>query len=213
MGQINNANRIVSVLDRHLTTETEIIVFGSSAILLDPMFSIHLRARQTNDVDIIIPAQLELAIETNEEFWNAIEATNNEMEPDGLYISHIFPEQEIILTPEWQNHLHRLPLEGLQRLRILRPRILDLVLSKMGRGDAMDLEDVRQIVSLEHRVTGKMVTSAELDAAAARATVPQAYRELFPKARKDIVQAVKMIEQSISYRPHPEQDKGYRIGI
>jgi len=55
----------------------------------------------------------------------------------------------------------------------------------MGRGDAMDLEDVRQIVSLEHRVTGKMVTSAELDAAAARATIPQAYRELFPKARKE----------------------------
>ncbi|HWL53223.1 MAG TPA: DUF6036 family nucleotidyltransferase [Chthoniobacteraceae bacterium] len=194
MAEMNNAQRIVAVLDRHLTTDIEIIVFGSAAMMLDPMGSDHLKARQTNDVDIIIPSQLELMIEANEDFWNAIEAANREMEPDGLYISHIFPEQEVTLTPEWQNHLMFLPIAGLERLKVWRPRMLDLIVSKMGRGDAMDLEDVRQMVRLEREVFGSRVTSAELMAAADRAIVPAVYREIFPKARDVIIQAVREME-------------------
>jgi len=51
---MNNAQRIVAILDRHPTTEIEIIVFGSAAIMLDPLCLAHLKTRQTNDVDTVL---------------------------------------------------------------------------------------------------------------------------------------------------------------
>jgi hypothetical protein len=65
-------------------------------------------------------------------FWRAIEKANHELEPEGLYITHIFPEREVTLTPEWQQHTVRLETPTLERLSISRPRILDLIVSKMG---------------------------------------------------------------------------------
>jgi len=130
---MNTAQRIAETVDRHLIEKTEIVVFGSAALLLDPRFAEHLAARVTNDVDIIIPAEREMKVEADRGFWSAIESANKELEPEGLYITHIFPEREVTLTPEWQQHTVRLEMQALEKLSISRPRALDLVVSKMGR--------------------------------------------------------------------------------
>ena len=143
---MNTAQRIAESIDRHLAEKTEVIVFGSAALLLDLHFAKHLTARVTNDVDIIIPAEGEVKVDADRGFWKAIESANKELEPEGLYITHIFPEREVTLTPEWKQHTVPLKTPGLERLSISRPRVLDLIVSKMGRGDAQDLEDVRGLL-------------------------------------------------------------------
>jgi hypothetical protein len=194
---MNTAERIAAAVDRHLADNTEIVVFGSAALLLDRRYAQHLSARVTNDVDIIIPAQREMKIEADRGFWRAIEKANHELEPEGLYITHIFPEREVTLTPEWQQHTVRLETPTLERLSISRPRILDLIVSKMGRGDTQDLDDVRTLLHLEHKVTGKVVTAAEVQAAAERARVPEVYREIFPEARRRIVLTAEEVERAV----------------
>lgn len=197
---MNNAERIAGSLDHHLTEKTEIVVFGSAALLLDPRYARHFAARVTNDVDIIIPAERELKVDSDQGFWRAIEAANKELEPDGLYVTHIFPEREVALTPEWQQHTVRLEIPNLNNLTIVRPRVLDLIVSKMGRGDAQDLEDVRTFVHLEHKVSGQIVAAAEVDAAAHRARVPTVYQEIFPTARRRVIAAVDEVERALKLR-------------
>lgn len=211
---MNNAQRLAMELDRHLTRETSIIVFGSAAFLLNPEVHELLQGRQTNDIDIIIPAQLEMAIDADAVFWDAIEATNREMEPRGLYISHIFPEEEVVLTPEWQDHLRPLAVSGLQHLRISCPRTLDMVLSKMGRGDATDIADIHRMISMERRVYGHAITAEEISAAAARVNIPEAYQDIFPGARDRIIGSVRE-EQSKAHRHRPSSEgtRGRRIGL
>ncbi len=186
---MNTALRIVGAMDRHLAENTEVVVFGSAALLLDVRYAPHLITRTTNDIDIIIPADREVKMDADRGFWHAIESANRELEPDGLYITHIFPEREVVLTPEWRQHIVTLEELGLSKLRLSRPRVLDLVISKMGRGDAQDVEDVRNLLRLEYRVTGRPITAAEVDAAADRARVPSVYQEIFSEARRRIVAA------------------------
>ena len=195
---MNTAQRIVAVMDRHLADNTEVIVFGSAALLLDVRYAPHLIARATNDVDIIIPADREVKMDADRGFWHAIESANKELEPEGLYITHIFPEREVVLTPEWKQHVVTLENFGLNKLRLMRPRVLDLIISKMGRGDAQDMEDVHSLLRLEHRVTGKSIAAAEIDAAAERAWVPSVYQEIFPEARQRIVTAAEKIGRMLT---------------
>jgi len=193
---MNSAQRIAETLDRHLTEKTEIVVFGAAAVLLDPVYAQHLENRRTQDVDIIIPAQREMQVDSDPNFWRAIENTNQELKNEGLYISHIFPEREVTLTPEWQRYAVQLETPNLAKLKMSRPRVLDLVISKMGRGDAQDIEDVKNLLRLEHKITGKIFSAADVREASERANVPAAYREIFPAARERIIAAVAAGEQS-----------------
>lgn len=195
---MNNAERIVAAIDRHLRGKNEIVVFGSAALMLDRRYADHFAARVTYDVDIIIPRDRELQIESDQNFWQAIASANKELEPEGLYVTHIFPEREVTLTPEWKDHAVQLETPAFNHLHITRPRVLDLVVSKMGRADAQDLEDVRMMLQLDHRVWGRTIGVAELEAAAARAHVPSVYHEIFPRARARVIAAVKEIERALN---------------
>lgn len=197
---MNNAERIAASLDRHLTGKTEIVVFGSAALMLDSRFARHLSARITDDVDIIIPAAREMKVDSDAGFWRAIETANKELEPEGLYVTHIFPEREVTLTSEWQDHLVRLETPALKHLSIARPRVLDLIVSKMGRGDVQDIDDVRTLLQLEQEVTRRTITADEISAAAERARVPAVYQEIFPAAKQRIVAAVAEFERTQKFR-------------
>ncbi len=170
------------------------IVFGSAALLLDPEFAPQLSGRMTNDIDVIVPAGRELMIDADAQFWAAIEATNRELADRALYITHIFPEQEVVLTPEWKQHLVTLPNPALNKLRLFRPRILDLIVSKMGRGDLQDQADVRSMLTLQRAVGMPAPSATEIADAAGRVVVPEVYRELFPKAAARILSCVRQLE-------------------
>jgi hypothetical protein len=71
----------------------------------------------------------------------------------------------------------------LERLNVFRPSTLDLILTKMARGDENDLADIRFLLHQEP------LTSAQLRAAFARARVPDVpeIRELFRAAQPKVL--------------------------
>ena len=170
---MNNPLRILQTFDRHLTAPAELTLFGRAALALGYADSLAPFA-STQDVDAILPLSWLAAGEQNLDFWNAQQRTNAELEPDGLYITHLFRELEIILTPDWLARRVPISLE-LQRLSVFRPSTLDLILTKMARGDENDLADICFLLQRE------AWTSDQLRTAFARARVPDVaeIQELF----------------------------------
>src|SRR5205085_10052102 len=99
-----NAERIVSVLDLKLDHEVTLIIYGRAAIALgftNPPEAI----AQTLDVDGIIPTSRMHIFRSDLAFWDAQEATNFELEKEGLYITHLFEAEQIFLRRNWEQHL------------------------------------------------------------------------------------------------------------
>lgn len=161
---MNNPLRILQTLDRQLTAPAELTLFGRAALALGYAPAPATFAT-TQDVDAILPIPWLAAGDENLDFWEAQQRTNAELESEGLYLTHLFRELEVILTPDWLSFRARIPLE-LQRLVVFRPATLDLLLTKMARGDEDDLADIRFLLSREP------LTADQLRAAFVRARIP-----------------------------------------
>ena len=174
---MNNPLHILQTLGRHLTAPAEITLFGRAALALG-YFNSPAAFATTLDVDAILPLAWLEAADENADFWQAQQKTNAELEPSGLYITHLFRELEVILTPDWIFHRVRVQLE-LPKLTVFRPSTLDLILTKMARGDENDLADIRFLLNSE------TLSTNQLHAAFARARVPDApeMKELFQAAQ------------------------------
>jgi hypothetical protein len=178
---MNNPLRILQTLDRHLTTPAELTLFGRAALALGypgspPAFA------TTQDVDAILPLSWLAAEDQNLDFWNAQQRTNAELEPEGLFITHLFRELEVILTPDWLPR--RVPIApGLPRLKVFRPATPDLILTKMARGDENDLADIRFLLQQEP------LTGEQLRATFQLARVPNVpeIQELFRAAQPKVL--------------------------
>lgn len=141
---MNNPLRILTVIDRRLVRETRLVIYGRAAFALG--FPEHASLfGATRDVDAILPDAEMTALEADDQFWAAVDAANRELEPEGLYVTHLFPDSQVILTRDW---LHRIvPLETpFQRLRVHRPSNVDLLLTKMMRSDPDDLADAEFLI-------------------------------------------------------------------
>lgn len=161
---MNNPLRILQTLDRHLVAPTELTLFGRAAIALGypsspPAFA------ATHDVDAILSLGWLAAEGQNLDFWEAQQRTNLELEPEGLYLTHLFRELEVILTPDWSMQRVRIHL-GLKRLAVFRPATVDLILTKMARGDENDLADIAFLLGCEP------MTAAQLQQGFQKARVP-----------------------------------------
>jgi len=178
---MNNPLRILQTLDRHLTGPAEMTLFGRAALALGyPGSPAGFAA--THDVDAILPLSWLAANDQNLDFWQAQQRTNAELEREGLYITHLFRELEIILTPDWLPR--RVPVRiELRRLAVFRPSTLDLILTKMARGDENDLADIRFLLRQEP------LTGEQLRAAFQRARVPDVpeIRGLFRAAQPRVL--------------------------
>ena len=120
----------------------------------------------TRDVDAILPAAEMAAIEADDQFWRALDRANRELEPSGLYMTHLFVDEQVILLPNWMEAVVPVQIPGLEHLRAHRPSVLDLVLTKMMRRDPQDLADIGFLLRQEH------LTEARLTAAFAQARCP-----------------------------------------
>lgn len=116
------------------------------------------------------------------DFWQSQQKTNAELEPTGLYITHLFRELEIILTPDWLTRRVRVPLE-LEKLTVFCPSALDLILTKMARGDENDLADIQFLLQQE------AISTDRLRATFTRARVPNVpeIQELFFAAQPKVL--------------------------
>ena len=157
--RMDNASRILGCLDRHMDHEVRLIVYGRAAISLGFANAPEAVARSM-DVDAIIPSSEVDAMAADQGFWEAQEATNRELEPVGLYITHLFPSEMVILRLGWTDDLVPLVRPATRNLRLLRPATVDLVLSKMMRG--LDPDDLADILFLcqQDRITAAMLSDA-----------------------------------------------------
>jgi hypothetical protein len=179
--RMSNPLRILTALDQHLTLPAEITLFGRSALALgysDAPNHFH----NTQDVDGILPLSWLQSPDTHEDFWRAVQRTNLELEPDGLYLTHLFREVDVIIQPDWFDRRLRLGV-GLQKLLVFRPATIDLILTKMARADDDDLQDIRFLLQREY------LTQDQLETAFARARVPDVHeiQELFNRARPKVL--------------------------
>ena len=138
---MNNAERILSALDSKLNAAVELTLYGRAAFLLGFKDAPDEFA-QSKDIDAILwlGQADELARTTN--FWEAVEGVNRMFRDQELYISHLFEEDQVVLTPEWKNQ--RVPIHGSwKRLMVYRLGDIDLFLSKLMRNDPQDVADAK----------------------------------------------------------------------
>jgi hypothetical protein len=182
---VNNPLRILQTLDRYLSAPAEITLFGRAALALGYPASPAAYAT-THDVDAILPLSWIAAEDENMDFWQAQQRTNAELQPEGLYLTHLFRELEVILKPDWLARRTRIPLE-LRHLAVFRPAALDLILTKMARGDDTDLADIGFLLTCEP------LTADQLRAAFTHARVPDVpeIQALFRAAQPKVLALVK----------------------
>lgn len=177
---MNNPLIILKELDKHLREEIELFIFGKSAIVLG-FPAAPGSYGGTMDVDGIIPMEMLESLSNNESFWEALEKTNEVLKPTGLYITHLFQEDQIILTPDWLEKTVPLDL-GLNHLKIQRPSTLDLILTKMMRGDDADMQEIEFLIKADN------IKPTDLEAAYPIARVPNIPEilEIFMRSQKAI---------------------------
>ena len=142
---MTNAERILRALDESLDGPVELTLYGRAALVLgfpNPLPEYAL----SQDVDAVLwLGQAEqLAAQTN--FWEATDELNKRFAGEGLYLSHLFTEDQVILRANWRSQ--RVALDGTWRhLRLSRLSDVDLLLSKLMRDDPIDQQDAQFIVS------------------------------------------------------------------
>jgi hypothetical protein len=155
---MNHPEHILRTLDRHLDHPVRLVLYGRSALSLGyadspPEF------QSTMDVDAILPEVEMSSIEADESFWLAIEKTNEELAPTGLYLTHLFSDQQVILRPTWLEHTLPIALAGLHHLSACRPSTTDLILTKMMRVDPQDRSDILYLLRQHDCIPSELRTA------------------------------------------------------
>jgi len=138
------AHRILGELDRQLTSEIELTLYGRAAFFLgfpNPLIEFS----QSLDVDVVLWLGQAEALDANSNFWDALAKTNSVLKNEGFYMSHLFEEDQVILTKEWRKQ--RIEVKGdWENLNLSRLSDVDLFLSKLMRDDPQDRQDALFIV-------------------------------------------------------------------
>jgi hypothetical protein len=182
MARISNPERLILALDEGLDHEVRLVLYGRASIALgfnDPPPE----TADTLDVDVIIQlSQLDELVD-DEQFWDSRDAVNVRFKDEGLYITHLFQEDQVFLREGWEREIVPVLRPDTRFLRLFRPATIDLILTKMMRGnDRQDMDDVTFLV----RQGG--VTMAELEAAFACVRIPDVLElhEAFERAEPEV---------------------------
>ncbi|MEO6183945.1 MAG: DUF6036 family nucleotidyltransferase [Verrucomicrobiota bacterium] len=187
---ISNAERILRELDGHLDHEVTLVLYGRSAIALG-FANAPEATKRSLDVDAIIPMTAVEAFRADLKFWDAQEATNRALEKEGLYITHLFEAKEVFLRRDWEKTLVPITSLPLRWLRLFRPATLDLVLTKMMRGDdAQDMQDIAFLIEQEK------ITASQLEAAFDDVVIPDLveYWDAFKTAKPRALEIAKRFD-------------------
>jgi hypothetical protein len=182
---MDNASIILQTLDGHLDHPVRLILYGRAALQLgfsEPPPEV----AKSKDVDAIIPIGDLESLSADERFWDAQEATNAELKSRGLYITHLFRGDQVFLRRDWEQHLVPISRPPLRWLRLFRPATLDLILTKMMRGD-----DAQDMADIEFLITHDRVTPEQIEGAFKEAVIPDLVelRDAFERA-KPVVRAL-----------------------
>jgi hypothetical protein len=152
-------DRLLLALDGVLDHSVTLILYGRSAIWLG-FESPPQEIAATQDVDAIIPSEQVQELANDLRFWDARDAVNERFKLEKLYITHLFPEDQIFLRREWIQHIVPITRLSVRHLRLFRPATIDLVLTKMMRGsDEQDMADAEFLIRHD-RITEQQLTEA-----------------------------------------------------
>ncbi len=166
------AELIVRTLDRHLAGPADIRLFGGAALVLG-----YGRTRTTEDADLLMDDDECALLVDTADFGGAVERTNAELEPRGLYLTHIWGPEQQVLAPGWRDRCRPAPLDGLRHLRLSVLGPTDIIVSKLARADELDLQDILWLVDHEH------LSAAQVWAEVDQAEVPPILADAFTQAR------------------------------
>jgi hypothetical protein len=154
---MDNPSLILRTVDGRLDHEVLLILYGRSAVCLG-FNNPPPEAAKTQDVDAIISFAQSKQLESDPAFWDAIEGANAELAAQGLYITHLFSEKGIFLRRDWHQHIVPVVRPALRWLRLFRPATVDLVLTKMMRGnDPQDMADAEFMICHDHITEAQLV--------------------------------------------------------
>lgn len=142
----DNPSEVLLALDEELDHEVTLVLYGRAALCLgfaEPEAAF----ATTQDVDGIIRLSQLPGLMADDGFWEALERANQALDAKGLYITHLFSEDQVFLRPDWEKHLVSVNRPQTRWLRLFRPHPVDLILTKMMRGnDPQDMEDISFII-------------------------------------------------------------------
>jgi hypothetical protein len=176
---MDNASTILLAVDEHLDHPLRLIIYGRAALQLG-FANPPPEAAHSKDVDCIVPLEEVKALAADENFWIAQEAANLRLRPRRLYLTHLFRADQVILQADWLRHLVPIRRPPLRWLRLFRPATLDLILTKMMRGeDPQDMADAAFLIRHDR------VTTDQLESAFAAAVIPDLaeLRDAFQRAQ------------------------------
>ncbi|NCC62170.1 MAG: hypothetical protein EOM12_14800 [Verrucomicrobiae bacterium] len=143
-----NALKILKEVDCRMDKRIDLTLYGRAAIQLgyrnppkDTLLSL--------DVDAIFWNGQAEWLNEQTLFWDVIEQVNQCLASDGLYISHFFTEDQVILKSNWKENRLKLDLP-FEMLEVYRLSDIDLLLSKLMRDDPQDLQDALFIIQASH---------------------------------------------------------------
>lgn len=181
---MNNAERILTTLDRELDHPVELVLFGRAAIALG-FDAAPDEVGRSLDVDVLLPRDWVAALDRDDQFWRAQEATNLKLHRSGLYITHLFTEDQVFIRPGWLAEIVPINKLPTRWLKLSRPSTIDLILTKMMRGaDEVDSADLKFLIHHDR------VTVAQLSEAMSEVVIPDLpeFRELFEQARPVVLE-------------------------
>lgn len=145
-GGMSNAERIARALDALLEHEVSLVIYGRAAIALG-FRDVPDAVKLSLDIDVILRDEEGPALDTDDPFWQAQVQVNEQLEKEGLYMTHMFDEDQVFLRPDWSEHIVPVLRPPTLHLKLFRPHTIDLILTKMMRGDdPQDMEDINFLV-------------------------------------------------------------------
>jgi hypothetical protein len=145
-GGMSNAERIARALDALLEHEVSLVIYGRAAIALG-FLDVPDAVKLSLDIDVILRDEEGPALDSDDPFWQAQVQVNEQLEKEGLYMTHMFEEDQVFLRPDWSEHIVPVLRPSTRYLKLFRPHTIDLILTKMMRGDdPQDMEDINFLV-------------------------------------------------------------------
>lgn len=141
---MRNSEFILKTLDDHLKQRLPVSLHLLGGAALDLVYDIE---RFSEDVDCICSLTEAQAIDSDD-FQTALAATNDVLEPRGLYITHIFDEDEIVRLPDWASRLTPPPATAPSFRHFAYDAVSaeDIILSKITRFDEKDRLDIQELM-------------------------------------------------------------------
>lgn len=191
---VSNPERLLLALDELLDHPVSLVLYGRASVWLGfdrPPPDVG----ATKDVDAIIRMSQLDDIVNDSQFWDARDEVNRRLESEGLYITHLFQEDQVFRRPNWLEHIVPVTRPTTQKLELFRPATIDLILTKMMRGDdEWDMQDI------DFMIRHDRLSEAVLKQAMDIAIIPdlQEYRDAFAKARVTVLELARQAATDIT---------------